>query len=88
MPPEIKTPAQQIQAYYEDNVRDMVENRPAPVREQVAAAMKAVPSAAALLDEWFKAGIQKAPLSHDTVLYNRLHQAKEDFRVILAAKSF
>lgn len=86
MPPETKTTAQAVQAYYEDNLRDMVDNRPAPVREQVAAAMKAVPASADQLDKWFGEHLKKAPLSHDTVLYNRLHQAKEDLKAVLSAK--
>jgi len=88
MPPETRTPAPPaqslIQAYYEDNVRDVVDNRPAPVREQVAAAMKVIPPTASGLDSWFAEHLKRAPVAQDTALYNVLHGMKEELKKLLA----
>ena len=84
MPQDQKTEAQIIREHYENNLRDAVERGPAVVREQIMVAMDVVPAKADELDAWFAEYLQKPPLSHDTPLYNRLHQAKEELKQLLA----
>jgi len=78
------TAARIIREHYQGHLHDAVEQGPAAVREQIMIAMDACPTAADRLDNWFKEHLQKPPLSYDTALYNRLHQAKEELKELLA----
>lgn len=78
------TAARIIREHYQGHLREAVEQGPAAVREQIMIAMDACPAAAENLDRWFKDHLQKPPISYDTALYNRLHQAKEELKELLA----
>ena len=78
------TAARIIREHYQGHLHDAVEQGPPAVREQIMIAMDACPTAAGELDRWFAEHLQKPPLSHDTALYNRLHQAKEELKELLA----
>ena len=78
------TAARIIREHYQSHLHDAVEQGPAAVREQIMIAMDACPPAADRLDRWFKEHLQKPPISYNTALYNRLHQAKEELKELLA----
>jgi hypothetical protein len=79
------TAARIIREHYQGHLREAVEQGPAAVREQIMIAMDACPGAAENLDRWFREHLQKPPISYNTPLYNRLHQAKEELKELLAA---
>jgi len=80
------TAARIIREHYQGHLREAVEQGPATVREQIMIAMDACPGAADGLDRWFKDYLQKPPISYNTALYNRLHQAKEELKELLNAQ--
>jgi hypothetical protein len=82
--PDDATAARIIREHYQGHLHDAVEQGPAAVREQIMIAMDACPPAADRLDRWFKEHLQKPPISYNTALYNRLHQAKEELKELLA----
>jgi len=54
--------------------------------EQFTAAKEDAPSYAEDVDSWFEEHFHKAPISHDTALYNALHAAKEELKKLLAGE--
>lgn len=75
--PAEKTP---LQKFFDAQLRDTVDQKPAAVRKQVEKAFAAPPTDADDVDPWFLRHFHKAPVSHDTELFNFLHSAKAGIR--------
>jgi hypothetical protein len=66
-----------VAAFYDKQVRELADQQKAPVRKQLEKAfLETPPSSADDVDEWFEKSFHKAPVSHDTTLFNQLSGMK------------
>jgi citrate lyase gamma subunit len=82
-----------VAQWYQDGLRDAVNRGGAGEIEQAECAVEALPAQLegaqgaldAEVDAWFGKHIRKPPISHDTLLYNLIHQMVQQLKVRLAA---
>ena len=82
---EVRSKESLIAAWARD-AGQAVDRAGAAAIEQFNAAMESAPAHAEDVDAWFAEHFHKAPISHDTALYNALHAAKEELKKLLAGE--
>jgi hypothetical protein len=81
-------PKAAMAAFYDERVRELADQQPKKVREQMQAAfLKTPPASPDDVDAWFEASFHKAPVSHDTMLFNQLQGMKAWIRDALTPKA-
>jgi len=76
-----------VDQWVRDHIADPMNRARAEVREQLVKAIEAAPGEAAKVRAWFEEHIKKAPLVHDTELFNVIHRAIVELEARLKASA-